>query len=282
MLGAEEERIFGVQKSVQDLMNEARDRLSFIDICYLLGHALNKEKEFLLTHPEYVPPDKERKRWYNFRKRRELGEPSAYITGEKEFYSLTFFLNKHTFIPRPETEILVEEVISLGPRRLLDVGTGSGNIAIAVKYHLPYCSAVALDISKRALGMAKKNAERIVAPHSIQFVVSDYFREISEAEFDVIVSNPPYIKHAKLQHLPKDVRKYEPMNSLEGGEDGLDAYRAILREGKRFLAPGGKIALEIDQELIGGIISIAQQNGYSIEKTREDLSGADRVMILSS
>lgn len=256
-----------------------------VDIYCLLASALGREKEFLLSHPEYVLTQKELKRWREYRNRRLEGEPCAYIVGTKEFYSIRFEVNPYTLIPRPETELLVDEVIDLYPMSVLDVGTGCGNIAIAVKFHLRNCGVVALDVNGEVLCVARTNARRILGGDVIEFFLSSYFeaidnRRIANRRFDAIVSNPPYIKRADLGSLQREVREYEPLLALDGGEDGLDAYRRILGQEGKFLNKQGKIILEIDGGLIEGIRFLAGENGYIIEKVKKDLSGLDRMVVL--
>lgn len=266
--------------NIIDLINNTKAELPFTDIYYLLGYALHKSKEFLFTHPDYVPSNGEILKWNDYKRRRVHGEPASYITGEKEFYSLLFKVNRYTLIPRPETEILVDEVISLAPKSLLDIGTGSGNIAIVVKNYLKKCSVVALDISERALKIARENEVRIIGENDIIFLQSDYFQRLVCQKFDVIASNPPYVKSEKLNQLPREIKEHEPRCALDGGPDGLNAFRIIMREGKRFLEDGGRMLLELDQELLDGVVALACENHYMIEKITKDLSGCDRMIML--
>jgi release factor glutamine methyltransferase len=180
----------GVSKDLGKIIDEAKAVISSTDIYPLLACALGKSKEFIFTYPHYVPTVSELKRWEEFKKRRSKGEPVAYITGEKEFYSLSFGVNSSTLIPRPETELLIDELMNIKPYSLLDIGTGAGNIAVTLKYLLPRCETVGLDISREALEVARHNAERILGEHSrgIRFVHSDYFSAIRNEKFDVLVS----------------------------------------------------------------------------------------------
>lgn len=266
--------------SIARAVEEAADSIERTDIHCLLSHAIGREKEFLLTHPEYILSDSELKQWSEYRDRRVEGEPCAYIIGMKEFYSLSFKVNNYTLIPRPETELLVDEIIGLSPMSILDIGTGCGNIAIAVKFNLKNCTIVALDASREALRVANANTRRILGGEVIEFVHSNYFEAMPRRRFEVIVSNPPYIKHSDLSGLEREIREHEPLLALDGGEDGLDAYRIILEQATEFIVENGKIVLEIDGRLLDGIHFLAVENGYIIEKIKKDLSGMNRMVVL--
>jgi len=270
-----------VGKKIQDIIAEVKGRLSHIDIYYLLQYTLKRSKEFILTYPEYELTPEELKCWHNIIQRRMKGEPVAYITGRKEFYSLNFMVNRHTMIPRPETELLVEEVIRRSPETLLDVGTGSGCIAIAVSYHLPGCRVTAVDISMETLRLAKKNAAELLKNSSIRFLKSNFFKSLGGERFDVIVSNPPYVKSETLKELPPEVALFEPVIALDGGKDGLNSYRILLKDGWRFLKPGGVMVLEISPELREGVEGIAAREGYRVLEVSKDLSGLDRMIVIS-
>ncbi len=267
-------------KTVLDVIREASGLLSPADTYYLLGFALNRPKEFLLTYPEYELEDQELKSWYSVRERRIGGEPAAYITGFREFYSLSFRVDRHTLIPRPETELLVDEVIKRRPGTLLDVGTGSGCISVAVSYHLPECRITAVDVSDEALNTARENAKRLLKKHYIRFIRSNFYESLGDEMFDVIVSNPPYVKSGTLKELAVEVVKFEPAVALDGGTDGLRSYRALFRDGGKFLLPGGTMIVEISPELKKYVEKLARREGYRTVEVAKDLSGHDRMMVL--
>ena len=269
-----------MRPTLLEIINEAKLALAFSDIYPLLAYSLGKTKEFILTNPRSFLTPVEKKRWEECVLRRKTGEPVAYIVGRKEFYSISFRVTPDTLIPRPETELLVDEVIRRNPESLLDLGTGSGNIAVSVKYHLPGCRIVALDMSEEALRIARENADFLLDFHDIEFVKSDFFSKLTDQKFDIIVSNPPYIKSKRISQLQPEIREWEPRRALDGGRDGLDAYRAILKEGWRFLEKGGFLLLEVDPDIIHGIESLRAMNHYCLEAVHRDMGGYERMIVL--
>jgi release factor glutamine methyltransferase len=206
--------------------------------------------------------------------------PAAYLTGEKEFYGLCFRVNRHCLIPRPETELIVDEVINRNPAALLDMGTGSGCIALACAHHIPSCTVTAVDISRRALSMARKNAIRLGCMN-ISFLRSDYFSSLPPTRYDVIATNPPYVREGDVKTLSPDVAAYEPGIALYGGGDGLMAYRTILRNARDFLFPGGVLVLEISPELSEAVQRMAEHYAYRMVKLSRDLGGHERMLVLA-
>ncbi len=273
--------VVSVERTVEDLVRKAGCCLDFTDIYLLLGKALNRTKEFLLTYPQYAPSPEEVASWEELKKRRLDGEPTAYITGEKEFYSLRFKVNRHTLIPRPETEMLVDEIIRRAPASLLDIGTGTGNIAISAQKHLGSCNVVATDSDCESLQCARENAERILGSHSIQFILSDFFKSLPSARFDVITSNPPYIKTNRIRGLQREVRMFEPAEALDGGKRGVDAYEKILESAWRYLTADGAVILETDPDVVHGVCMITEQKGYRIERIEKDHTGDERMIVLT-
>ena len=247
------------------IIQEARTGLLLPDIYLLLGHAIGRDKEFIYTYPMYSPTEKELNRWEECRGRRLKGEPVSYITGWREFYSLDFKVNRFTLIPRQETELLVDQVLLRKPDSFLDIGTGCGNIAVSVNYHLRSCSVTAVDQSVEAVNTARENADRLLGAHSIRFIKSDYFKALDKSGFDVIVSNPPYIKSGDIDPLPIEISSYEPRAALDGGVNGLSAYTKIIGGSKPYLSRAGKLILELDPELLDGVTAIAEEKNYSVE-----------------
>ena len=247
------------------MLAEMREEVPSEDVYPLLAHAIGKTREFILTYPQYVPSYQEVRKWEEYLKRRKRGEPMAYIIGKKEFYSLTFKVTPHTLIPRPETELLVEEIIRRRPESLLDIGTGAGNIAVAVKYHVRSIRVVATDVCEKTLRVARDNARTILGYNDIRFLRSNFFSHLQRQKFALIASNPPYVKSARFQTLQPEIRDWEPRLALDGGPDGLAAYRGILEEGWKHLDKDGNMLLEVDPEVMDGLRMILDEGSFCTE-----------------
>lgn len=220
-----------------------------LDARFLVMAACRVSHAELLRDPERALTDDERARLSAWASRRLAGEPVSRIVGSRAFWGLEFRLAPETLDPRPDTEALVEAVLSAlperdAPLRILDLGTGTGCILVALLSELPQAWGIGTDISHRALQSARGNARRAGVAHRAQFLQAEWLRGIS-GRFDVIVSNPPYIARAELGGLSREVRAHDPAAALDGGADGLDAYRAILGDIERVLKPGGIAGFEV-------------------------------------
>jgi release factor glutamine methyltransferase len=216
--------------------------------------------------------------------RRAAREPVSHILGRREFWSLDFAVTRACLDPRPDSEAVVEAVLAkLSDRgrawRILDLGTGSGCLLLALLSELPHATGVGVDKSPEALGVALGNAYRLGISARARFVERDWTRGL-EGEFDVIVANPPYIPTVELGRLEPEVGRYEPRLALDGGHDGLDAYRAVIPGLGRLLAPGGFAALEIGATQAEPVGQIALEAGFAT-LCRPDLAGRDRCLILT-
>ncbi|MBI1327277.1 MAG: peptide chain release factor N(5)-glutamine methyltransferase [Alphaproteobacteria bacterium] len=212
--------------------------------------------------------------------RRQRGEPLARIAGEKEFWGLPFFLSPATLEPRADTETLVETVLKYADKnkklKLLDLGTGTGCIPIALLHELPNAEATAVDISGEALATAQRNAERNNVCDRFATVKSNWFENVV-GTFDIITSNPPYIESGIIESLQVEVRNHDPILALDGGETGFDAYKIILNDAKKYLTPHGRIFLELGQGQLNGIMGIVETTGATLITTHRDLAGVERV-----
>jgi release factor glutamine methyltransferase len=242
----------------------------------LLAHALDTVRLELYARPDRTLSPPERKRLHELLERRCAGEPLQYLLGFTEFYNCRLEVTPQVLIPRPETEELVERIVRDypdAPARVLDLGTGSGAIAVALAGAWPTSSFVASDISHEALALARRNAARNGVAHQIRFVRSDWFSEIHES-FDLIVSNPPYVPTGYLESAEL---QYEPRLALDGGEAGLDAIERIIRESPAYLRPRGALYLEIGSEQGGCVRELFEGTGaFEFCEIVRDLSGHDR------
>ena len=247
----------------------------------LLQYVLDKPRQYIIVY-DNKEIDKQQQ-WQYFVNIEKLtkGVPLQHITHRQEFMKMDFFVDENVLIPRPDTEILVEEVIKIAQKynspRILDLCTGSGAIAISLKKFVPNADITAVDISEKALEIAQKNAEKLEA--KINFVKSDLFDKLDNKKFDIIVSNPPYIRKDEIKKLSEEVQK-EPKIALDGGEDGLDFYRIITEQAINYLKTGSLLCFEIGYNQKNDVIKIIEdKQNYKNTYCKKDLYGNDRIII---
>jgi release factor glutamine methyltransferase len=253
--------------------------LSRIDARVLLRKALRTSDAHIAAHPEQVLRRDERDRFLESVLRRRAGEPIAYITGEREFYGLAFEVTPAVLIPRPETELLVDLALErMAPDQacsVLDLGTGSGCVAVAIAKQRPRSRIIATDISPDAIGVARENARRHSAGN-IEFVSADWLGALRKERFDVIVANPPYVASGD-PHLSQGDLRFEPRVALAGGDDGLDCIREIAAEAQNRLRPGGWLLIEHGCDQGASCPGLLRGLGYADVRDFSDLSGLPRV-----
>ena len=256
-----------------------------LDVELLLKRALGDvDSMYIRMYLDKELREEQEKYFLEMMKDRLNQRPIAYILGNREFMGLDFFVKEGVLIPRPDTETLVEEIINICNNKtglnILDIGTGSGAITVSLAKYLDKSHIVSVDISDIALEIASKNAVSNKVDERIDFIKSDVFSNVSrENKFDIIVSNPPYIKKSDIDGLDRQVKDFEPYNALEGGEDGLDFYRKITRESREFLNENGILAYEVGHDQASDVSKIMQQNGFKGIYTKSDLQGFERVVI---
>ena len=262
-----------------------------LDAELLLLHILSRRdpernRAWLLTHANDPTSRDARVEFDVLLRRRLAGEPIQYITGEAEFYGLPFCVTPEVLIPRPETEHLVEKVLELAANypapRIVDVGTGSGIIAVALAHKLPAAIITATDLSSRALAIAQENAEHNGVAGRIRFLEGDLLAPVAEEQFEMIVSNPPYVPQADRASLAVEVRDYEPAMALFAGDDGLEVYRRLIPAAFVALTPGGSVALEIGYGQEAAIRALLAGAGFVRIKFVSDLQGIARVACAST
>ena len=272
-------KISDVLKNTADRLKKADIDTANLDAKLLLCKYLNKDKLYLIVNAnEEIEVDSS---FSELVERRENYEPMQYILGKAEFYGLDFTVNKNVLIPRPDTEILVERVIDfVGDNQytVLDIGTGSGCIPITVAVNCKNAKAYTVDISPDATKVAVDNAKNNGVGDRVTFLNMDILNEFPDFKVDCIVSNPPYIEDEVIPTLMEDVKNYEPIIALSGGEDGLVFYRRIAEKGKDILNDGGFIAFEVGHNQAQEVKEILDRNGYINIEITKDLAGIDRVV----
>lgn len=255
----------------------------------LLAHVLGIDRTHLLTKSNEHITGPQYEDYFKLIQRRAAGEPLQYITGHQEFYGLDFRVTPAVLIPRPETEFLVERIInlmddSMTSPLIVDVGTGSGCIAVTLAVNVPRARVIATDLSGAALEVARTNAERHGANDRIEFLQGDLVEPLEahhlENSVDVLASNPPYVNEQNAELIQREVRDWEPREALFGGVEGLDFYRRLLVEGLTFVRPGGYMIFEIGYNQLDAITEIIAALEWELVDVVNDLQGIPRTVTL--
>ncbi|MBN1683938.1 MAG: peptide chain release factor N(5)-glutamine methyltransferase [Gammaproteobacteria bacterium] len=266
-----------LENAVIALSNSSTPQL---DAEVILGHILGCDRSYWYAHPEQLITAQQLEIYQLFLKRRQQGEPIAYITEHKEFWSLDLWITKDVLIPRPETELLVEKILEHCPADknivLADLGTGSGAIALAIASERPHWQIYATDISNKALDVARKNAKQYQLP--VQFCLGNWCEALPNIPFDIIVSNPPYIREGD-PHLSQGDVAFEPRLALLSGIDGLQAYNMIIAQSRHYLKPHGALFFEIGYDQAKAVKQEMLLKGFQNPLIYRDLSGHARVVV---
>lgn len=276
--------------SIKTLLNSAVQQLNTsssarLDAEILLSHVLAKPRSFLYACPEYEPSGPQQQQFAVLLQRRASGEPVAYLTGKKEFWSLPLRVSSDTLIPRPETELLVSTALELGaaipasPVCAIDLGTGTGCIALALAHERPSWKITAVDSSLPALKIAQANADSLRIK-SIRWHNSNWFGNLTADSFDLILANPPYIA-ANDPHLRNGDVRFEPRQALVGGDSGLEAIIAIATQSRAHMRGHSRLLLEIGHDQAAAVHGLLEDLGYTGIEFRQDLHGINRVCIAS-
>lgn len=270
-----------------DVLNEAKEELAvsgvengLYEARLFLANVLKKSVEWVMIHIEDEIEKTEKEVFDGLIDRRIKGEPFQYIVGNCCFFGYDFLVNESVLVPRSDTEVWVEKVIKLAKEvkanSILDLCTGSGCIAITLKKELKDVLLYGVDISENALAVAKENAK--INNADVKFILSDLFNNLPMNKFDIIVSNPPYIPSKEIQTLARDVQR-EPIIALDGGEDGLEFYRKIIKKAKEFLKENGYLALEFGYDQAKKVEKILLENEFEVLDMIKDYSGNTRAII---
>ena len=264
------------------LLNDNNIEDSRIIAKVLAKYILNLNNNELVSNDNKEISEEEKTRYYLALIEIMQGMPLQYITNNQEFYGLDLYVDENVLIPQPDTEILVEEVINIckkydGKIKILDICSGSGAIGISIAKNISNANIVLGDISEKAIEIAKKNAEKNGVSERVKFLKTNMFENIKE-EFDIIVSNPPYIETKTIEELSKQVQS-EPHIALDGGEDGLDFYRILSNDAKKYLKKDGYLCVEIGYNQRENVEKLLKERNYKNIYSKKDLSGNDRIIV---
>ena len=253
-----------------------------LDSEILLSHVLNKNLKEMILDYDFRAKDNDVKKFRSLINRRMTGEPIAYILRNKEFWKYNLYVDQNVLIPRPDTEIIIEEILKIFKKNhkksVLDIGTGSGCIIISLAKELPKIYGTAIDISKKAINVAKFNAKMHQLKNRIKFYnssVDNFFK----GKYDLIVSNPPYINDFKIKYLEKDIVGFEPPVSLKGGQDGASVLNKVIKKSSSLIKIGGKLVLEIGYNQKYIVMDLLTKKKFHINKIVKDYSNNDRCII---
>jgi release factor glutamine methyltransferase len=254
----------------------------YLDSEILLSQAINKDRKYIILNAKENLRTDHLNSFNDLVERRKKGEPIAYLINKKEFWKDEFYVDRNVLIPRPDTEIIVDQVLRLSMKnsqlKLLDIGTGSGCILLSLLKERPNFYGTGIDISKKSINVCKYNAKILHLTNRVKFYNSDV-DNFKIGKYDIIVSNPPYIKLSSLKYLVKDVIKFEPKLALSGGFDGFSEIRKVISKAKTLIKKNGKLILEIGFNQKNKTKEMLQKKGFYINKTLKDYGDNDRCII---
>ena len=254
----------------------------YLDSEILLSKSINKDKKHIILNPKEILNSNHLNCFNNLIGRRKKGEPIAYLINKKEFWKHVFYVNKNVLIPRPDTELIVEETLKISMKKsqlqILDIGTGSGCVLLSILKERPNFYGTGIDISKKSIIVSKYNAKNLKLTNRVKFYNSDVDK-FKIGKYDIVVSNPPYIKFQSLKYLEKDVIKFEPKLALSGGLDGFSKIRKVIKKTALLIKKNGKFVLEIGFKQKNGVQKILKKEGFYINKMLKDYGNNDRCII---
>ena len=255
---------------------------SRLDSEILMAKTINKDRNYILLNPDNLISKKDLNHFYNLIERRSYGNPVAYLTNKKFFWNSEFFVTNDTLIPRPDTEILVENILTLTKQKnkinILEIGVGSGCIILSILKERENFYGTGIDISKKCLNISKINAKNLNLSSRLKLYKSNVDK-FNLGKYDLIVSNPPYIKTSKLKYLERDVAEFEPRLALDGGLDGLSEIRKVIKKSSDLIKKNGKFILEIGFDQKNKVINLLNEEGFYINSTQKDLAYNDRCIV---
>ena len=274
-----------IQSAIVEGANILKDRSilsAHLDSEILMAKALGTNREYIILNNDKVLKEKNLKYFKKLVQERASRKPIAYLLNKKFFWNSEFYVNKNSLIPRPDTEIVIEQVLKLTKNKnklsVLDIGVGSGCILLTILKERKNFYGTGIDISKNSLNICKKNAKNLLLEGRIKFYKSDVDK-FNQGKYDLIVSNPPYIKRCDLKYLESDVIRFEPKLSLDGGLDGLSVIRKVISKSSVLIKKNGKFILEIGFDQKNKVIKLLNKKGFYINSTLKDLAMNDRCIV---
>ena len=253
-----------------------------LDCEILLSNSINKDKKYIILNPKQILNDGQLSDFKSLIEKRKKGEPIAYLINKKEFWNNEFFVNKDVLIPRPDTELIIEEVLKIYSKnthlQVLDIGTGSGCILLSILKERKYFYGTGIDISKKSINVSKFNAKKLNLENKVKFFHSSV-DNFTVGKYDLVVSNPPYIELVNLKYLEKDIVNFEPKLALSGGFDGFSKIRKVINKANCLIKKNGKFILEIGFNQKNKVKEILKQEGFYINKAVRDYGNNDRCII---
>ena len=253
-----------------------------LDSEILMAKAIDKDRKYILLNSNRNINTKDLNSFQKLIKKRSLGKPVAYLTNKKFFWNSEFIVSKETLIPRPDTELVIEQVLKLTTHKkklnILEIGIGSGCILLSILQERKNFYGTGIDVSKSCLNISKLNAIKLKVSSKLKLYKSNVDK-FTLGKYDLIISNPPYIKNFKLKYLDKDVAKFEPKLALDGGLDGLSAIRKVIKKSSELIKKNGKFVLEIGYDQKNKVISLLKKEGFYINKVEKDLAKNDRCIV---
>ena len=253
-----------------------------LDSEILLSNSIKRDKKHIILNPKEILNSEQLGKFKSLIERRKKGEPIAYLINKKEFWKDEFFVNKDVLIPRPDTELIIEQVLKIYSKdvqlQVLDIGTGSGCILLSILKERPNFYGTGIDISKKSINVSKFNAKQLNLTNRVKFFHSSV-DNFNNGKYDIIVSNPPYIEQLSLKYLEKDVVNFEPKLALSGGFDGFSKIRKVINKASILIKKNGKFILEIGFNQKNKVIKILKEEGFYVNKAIKDYGNNDRCII---
>jgi release factor glutamine methyltransferase len=275
--------------NIENILNKGTNILKankianpYLDSEILLSESINRDKKHIILNPKEILENKQLNNFNSLIERRRKGEPIAYLINKKEFWKNEFYVNENVLIPRPDTEVIIDQVLKIYSKnsqlQILDIGTGSGCILLSILKERTSFYGTGIDISKKSINVSKFNANRLKLDNRVKFYNSDV-DNFKIGKYDLIVSNPPYIELLSLKYLEKDVVNFEPKLALSGGFDGFSKIRKVISKASTLIKKNGKLILEIGFKQRNKVKEILKKEGFYINRTLKDYGNNDRCII---